>query len=142
MRPDPEAGCPTMKIKVFQSDTALLAVNDDARTLVREEGVMEELVFRPDGTIDCEYYAERARKRRAEYPVFQREAGGQSTVPVSKAKRRAKRFAAAFAVATGAFWATMATSPPVSEAANPGLNIQSLHHLTESNLPMSAADGL
>lgn len=127
---------------MFQSDTALLAVNDDARTLVREEGVMEELVFRPDGTIDCEYYAERARKRRAEYPVFQREAGGQGPVPSSKTRRRVRRFAAAFAIATGAFWATMATSPPVSEAANPGLNIQSLHHLTASDLPISEADGL
>ena len=57
-----------------------------------------------------------------------------------RAKRRLGVFAAAFAVATGAFWGTMLTSPPVSEAANPSFFIHELHLKAPLDLPLTQAD--
>jgi hypothetical protein len=48
--------------------------------------------------------------------------------------------AAAFALATAAFWATMATVPPETQAAGPESGIQALHTLAPLTLPMLSAD--
>jgi len=86
-------------------------------------GVMfETLKLREDGTIDCEYYQEQARKRRAECDEAERAYTAiQRQVPLGpiRVPRPLRAFLAAFALATAAFWATMATSPPTSEAAPP-----------------------
>jgi hypothetical protein len=57
-------------------------------------------------------------------------------------KRRFSVFAAALVVATGAFWATMLTSPPVTEAAAPGFSILELHQKAPLSLPMTEADAI
>jgi hypothetical protein len=91
--------------------------------------MVEELRLREDGTIDCEFYIAQARRRREEVRLAQREwldVRQRGTVvrdatpcaPV-RVPRAVKGFAAAFALATAAFWATMATSPPVTIAAPP-----------------------
>jgi hypothetical protein len=84
--------------------------------------MFENLKLREDGTIDCEFYQEQARKRRAEldkaeraYHAVQRQVPSQS----SRVPRQLRAFMAAFALATAAFWATMATSPPTTQAAPP-----------------------
>jgi hypothetical protein len=86
-------------------------------------GVMfENLKLREDGTIDCDYYQEQARKRRAECDEAQRAyTATQRQVPLRliRVPRPLRAFLAVFALATAAFWATMATSPPTSEAAPP-----------------------
>lgn len=100
---------------------------------------MEEVRLRSDGTIDCEYYALRARERRSAYE--RQTTSLRQVVPLrSKTKRRLGMFGAAFAVATGAFWATMLTTPPTTEAANPGFSISDLQRNAPRDLSMTAAD--
>jgi hypothetical protein len=84
--------------------------------------MFENLKLREDGTIDCEFYQEQARRRRAEldeaeraYNAVQRQVPSQP----SRVPRQLRAFMAAFALATAAFWATMATSPPTTQAAPP-----------------------
>jgi hypothetical protein len=56
------------------------------------------------------------------------------------ARRRIKMFAAAFAVATAAFWATMATMPPTTEASAPAFSVGDLHRSAPLSLPSLVAD--
>jgi len=57
-----------------------------------------------------------------------------------RAKRRVSLFAAALALATGLFWATMITAPPISEAAGPSFSISELHSNSPFDLPDGAFD--
>ena len=98
----------------------------------------DSLRLRTDGSIDFEYHVERARRERAEY--LRKEVG--ATMAVSPVvKRRAKMFAAAFVVATAAFWTAMLSSPPVTQAeAGPYPTIYDLHKTAAQNLPALQAD--
>ena len=57
-----------------------------------------------------------------------------------KARRRVSLFAAAFALATGLFWATMITAPPISEAAGPSFSISEFQSKAPLNLPNGLFD--
>ena len=53
----------------------------------------------------------------------------------SQTKRRVSFFAAALVIATGAFWATMLTSPPKVEAAfTPGIDIARMSATADPNM--------
>ena len=71
------------------------------------EDHLRDLRLRPDGTIDCEYYSNRARQRWAMPPRQD-----EQEIPAKSPFRQAKLFALAFAVATGAFWTNMLTHCP------------------------------
>jgi hypothetical protein len=84
--------------------------------------MFENLKLREDGTIDCDYYQEQARKRRAEFDEAERQYDASHwPVPLKQIRvpRPLRAFMAAFVLATAAFWTTMATSPPTSQAAPP-----------------------
>ena len=99
---------------------------------------MLEIARRPDPIQNYQLYRQRAARDRGAYL---RGAVSSSLPSVSpKAKRGLGIFATAFAVATGAFWGTMLTSPPVSEAAHPGVFIHDLHLRAPLNLPVTQAD--
>ena len=59
-----------------------------------------------------------------------------------RVKRRVGVFAAALVVATGAFWATMLTSPPKTEASLKHLSVMELHRAAPLDLPLTAADAI
>jgi hypothetical protein len=61
----------------------------------------------------------------------------RSTTFPFRAKRQVSLFAAAFALATGLFWATMITDPPKSEAAGPSFSISEF----QSNAPLNLPNG-
>ncbi len=87
--------------------------------------MFENLKLREDGTIDCEFYQEQARKRRAELDEAERAFKAvQRQVPLLpiQVPRPLRAFMVAFALATAAFWATMATSPPTTQAASPAMS--------------------
>jgi hypothetical protein len=77
---------------------------------------MDAIRRRSDGSIDCEFYVRQSRERRAKYTS---EAPTASETRARQPKRHIKVFGAALALATGAFLATMAISPPSTEAAVP-----------------------
>jgi hypothetical protein len=89
---------------------------------------MEEIRRHPDGSINCEYYARRAREHRSAHIRHTLSVAQlASASPVTR--RGFKLFAAALVVATGAFWATILTSPPTTEAgsslaAGPGAPVE------------------
>ena len=75
-----------------------------------------------DGSVDYNDFwtdAHHRRLQRDREPVTVRPAPPRL---VSPARRRIRVFAAAFAVATTAFWATMATMPPTTEAGSAPLS--------------------
>ena len=76
---------------------------------------MEEIRRHPDGSVDCEFYALRAREHRSAH-LRQTLSVARLASASPAARRGLKLLAAAFLVATGAFWATMITSPPTTEA--------------------------
>ena len=91
--------------------------------------MFEDLKLREDGTIDCEFYQEQARKRRAELDEAERAYNAvQRQVPFQPIRqpRPLRAFMAAFALATAAFCATMATSPPTTHAAPPAMTQHAL----------------
>ena len=92
---------------------------------------MTDLRRRPDGSIDCDFYIQQSRARRAE---AKHEVSSPAGSP--QTKRHFKTFAAAFALATGLFWATMLSSPPVSQANS------SSSSLSTSDLQQGAARSL
>jgi hypothetical protein len=74
------------------------------------EGVMDAH-YRFDGSIDYNgFWTDR------HHPVFVRPTEIAPPRLASPVRRRVRVFACAFALATAAFWATMATMPPTSEA--------------------------
>lgn len=101
---------------------------------------MEEIRRYPGGTIDCEFYALRAREHRSAY--VRRTLSPSQLGPLSpKAKRRLATFGAALALATGAFWATMLAAPPISEAGSSALiSIYDLHRSAPLDLRTVVAD--
>ena len=101
---------------------------------------MVEVARRSDGLYNYELHRQRAVRERGTYL---RDTLSSSLPSVSpRTKRRLSLFAAAFAVATGAFWATMLTSPPVTEAANPGFSLLELHRNAPLSLPLMEADAI
>ncbi len=68
--------------------------------------------------IDFDAHIRAARQMRAEaVSAFLSGAASTVTRPIRLLSRRTSLFVAALALATGAFWTTMLTSPPVTEAA-------------------------
>ena len=59
-----------------------------------------------------------------------------------RTRRRVTLFAAAFAVATGAFWGTMLTTPPVTVAAGKGFSVLELQRNAPLDLPSGVADAI
>ena len=95
---------------------------------------MDTIRRRPDGTVDCEFYVQRSRQRRAAHMNKVRStAGSRAFSP--RAKRRIKSWAFAFVLATGAFWLTMANDPPKSVASGPTSGFSPLHMKVPSGLP-------
>lgn len=77
-----------------------------------------ETQFRgPDGSIDHDFYRRQALAARSAYLAEHLSLHVPAVGPA--AKRRLGLFAAAFAIATAAFWATILTDPPKTEAAVP-----------------------
>ena len=59
-----------------------------------------------------------------------------------RTRRRLTLFATAFALATGAFWGTMLTTPPVTEAASKGFSVLELQRGAPLDLPAGVADAI
>ena len=97
---------------------------------------MEALPRRSDPFLNYELHRQKALQERHAYL----KASLPSISP--KTKHRVGLFATAVIVATGAFWATMLTSPPVSEAANQGFSIHELHLKAPLDLPTTEADAI
>ena len=99
---------------------------------------MQDIRRRPDTSIDVEFYSQQAHRERS---VYVRQTLSPLKLLISTtAKGRVTAFAAAFAVASGAFWATMLTSPPTTEAANPALSISELQRKAPVDLPTMMSD--
>jgi hypothetical protein len=90
--------------------------------------------------IDFSSFRQKAQQERLAY------VGGvlSSTAPSlsPQAKRRVSLFAAAFVVATGAFWATMLTSPPQTEASAKPFSVLELQNAAALDLPAMTADAI
>ena len=99
----------------------------------------DTLCLRPDGTIDCEFYIQRSRKRREE---LLHNAAQPATRPfTSRAKRHVRMFVAALSVATGMFWAMMLSAPPVTQAeSSSSFSVLELHRNAAQNLPIFKPD--
>jgi hypothetical protein len=101
---------------------------------------MLEIAHRSDGLHNYELHRQRASLERG---CYLRGSSSSSLPSVSpQTKRRVSLFVTALAVATGAFWATMLTSPPVTEAADPGFSILELHRNAPLSLPITEADAI
>ncbi len=74
----------------------------------------EGIVRTATGGLDVDHYREKA--------LAERSAMMRELAPAASAttKRRLLTFGLAVALATGAFWATMLTAPPITKAAPPG----------------------
>ena len=102
---------------------------------------LDTLCLRPDGTIDCEFYIQRSRKRRAELLQSAPEPARRS--PASRAKRHGRMFLAALAMATGMSWVMMLSSPPVTQAeASSNFSVLELHRNAAQNLPTLEPDAI
>lgn len=97
---------------------------------------MHALHRRSDGSINIDFYRTRALQEANAYiGSILPHVPAPLLSPVGR--QRLKLFLAAFVVATGAFWVTMLTTPPQTEAAQPlpSININEL--LIESGLPLA-----
>jgi len=87
------------------------------------EAVMEAH-YRFDGSIDYEFHRRDARRHRdasmRDFLTYQQPKPRLRPV----ARQRIRMFAAAFALATAAFWTTMATMPPTTEAGSLPAGVQ------------------
>ena len=102
---------------------------------------MLEIARRSDGLHNYALHRERAARERGSYLRETLSSSLPSGSP--QTKRRVSLFGAALAVATGAFWAIMLTSPPVTEAAaTPGFSIHELHLKAPLSLPITEADAI
>jgi hypothetical protein len=102
------------------------------------EAVMDAHL-RPDGSVNYEFHrAQALRSRNAYLGELLPQVELPPLSPV--ARRRFKMCAAAFAVATAAFWATMATMPPTTEASAPSFSVGDLHRSAPLSLPNLVAD--
>ena len=105
--------------------------------------VMDDVRRRPDGTIDCEFYVQQSRARHAKHMD-----NDLSTAKILTRSPRAKRyiqtFVAAGALATGMFWATMLSAPPVTQAdsSSSGVSIFELHKNAAGSLATLVADAI
>jgi hypothetical protein len=77
----------------------------------------DDVVRTPGGSIDFDHYRERAARERS---AFMRERMPALTAMSPLARRRLGTLAAAFALASAAFWATMLVDPPTTSAAITG----------------------
>ena len=97
---------------------------------------MHALHRRSDGSIDMDFYRSKALQERNAYiGNLLPDVSLPSLTPVGR--QRLKLFVAAFALATGAFWATMLTTPPQTEAAAPLASINVNDLVIQKNLPMA-----
>ena len=98
---------------------------------------MVEIARRSNALLNYELHRQRAVRERGSYL---RDILSSSLPSISpQTKRKVSLFVTAFAVATGAFWATMLTSPSVTEAADPSFSILELHRKAPLNLPITDA---
>lgn len=97
---------------------------------------MHALHHRSDGSINIDFYRGKAlRERRAYLGTILPDVSLPNLTP--EGRRRLKLFIAAFAVAAGAFWATILTTPPKTEAAQPGVSINIYELTVGTNAPLS-----
>ena len=94
----------------------------------------------PDGSLNHEFYRDSALDARSEYlAAFVPEV--PKIAPATR--RRLGVFAAAFALATGAFWTTMLTDPPTTEASGGvGYSIGEVLSKAPGDLPSHHADAI
>lgn len=92
------------------------------------------------GAIDFSSFRQKALQERRAYIGDVLSSAAPSLSP--QVKRRASVFAAALAVATGAFWATMLTSPPRTEASVKHPSVMELQQAAPLDLPLTAADAI
>ena len=59
-----------------------------------------------------------------------------------RTRRRLTLFAAAFGLATAAFWGTILTTPPVTEAASKGFSALELQRNAPLDLPVGVTDAI
>ena len=95
---------------------------------------MDPIRRRPQQPINYEFHRQRALRERN---AFIREA--LPSVPPNL-KRRVTLFITAFAVASGAFWATMLTDPPQTVAGQAPFSIHELQQRAPLDLPIGEAD--
>jgi hypothetical protein len=85
------------------------------------------------GSIDFDFYRQRAQQERNAYMGAVLSRATPSFSP--QTKRKASLLAAALLVATGAFWATMLTSPPQVEASlRQGIDIARMSAAADPNM--------
>jgi hypothetical protein len=96
---------------------------------------MEPIRYCPDGSIDCGFYRSRSQQRHDAY-VREFFSEPQPRPFITPRTRRGLRLFAAFTIATGAFWATMLTSPPVTQAGNPPFLVHDFQGAASLDLPM------
>ena len=97
---------------------------------------MQSVHRRSDGSINIDFYRTRALQERSAYiGSILPHVPAPSLSP--EGRQRLKLFVAAFVVATGAFWVTMLTTPPQTEAAEPlpSINVNDL--MIQSDLPLA-----
>ena len=95
---------------------------------------MEQIRRPSPELVDYQLYRQRALRERNQFLR-----GGLP--PISpKIRRRLTAFATAFAVASGAFWATMLTDPPRTVAASDPVSVHELQQRAPLNLPIGEAD--
>ena len=89
-----------------------------------------------DGSINIDFYRTKALQERSAYiGSILPHVPAPSLSP--EGRQRLKLFVAAFVVATGAFWVTMLTTPPQTEAAQPLPTINISDLLLKSDMPVA-----
>jgi hypothetical protein len=104
------------------------------------EAVMHTIHHLSDGSIDYDFYRQNALQQRSAY--MNDMLSGQTLLPSMSVqrRRRVKLFAAAFALATAAFWSTMLTVPPTTEAGAPAFSVDTLQRNAPLDLPTLSAE--
>ena len=92
------------------------------------------------GAIDFSSFRQKALQERRSYIGGVLSGAAPSLSP--QVKRRVSVFATALVVATGAFWATILTSPPRTEASVKHLSVMELHQAAPLDLPSLTADAI
>ncbi len=95
-------------------------------------------VFRtPSGSIDLDHHRDLAARARS---AFLKDLAHTMPGLSPKARRRLNTLAVAFVVATGAFWATMLTDPPRTEAGTAPATVLDVMRTAPLDLPSLVAD--
>ncbi|HSH82913.1 MAG TPA: hypothetical protein VLA19_30645 [Herpetosiphonaceae bacterium] len=104
---------------------------------------MDDVRRRPDGTIDCDFYVQQSRARHAKH-MDRDQSAAKILTRSPRAKRYLRSFVAAGALATGMFWATMLSSPPVTQAdsGSSDISIFELHKNAAGSLTILVTDAI